>query len=145
MKNLISALYAKQCGVHKVIAKIDRINFSSVIKNLGIDSIVNPKQSTANSITRYVRALKNAMGNPVETLYKIIGEKAEVVEFIVAKPTKFLNVPLKALKLVKGVLVAAIVRKNEIIIPQEDLSGWAMCYPHNKDKHFSDFNDIIES
>jgi trk system potassium uptake protein TrkA len=146
-ENLISALYAKQCGVHKVIAKIDRINFFSVVKTLGIDSIVNPKQSTANSITRYVRALKNAMGNPVETLYKIIGEKAEAVEFIATKPTMFLNVPLKDLKLVKGVLVAAIVRKNEIIIPhgKDSVKQGDSVILITKDKHFSDFNDILAS
>ena len=77
----------------------------------------------------------------------IKANKAEAVEFIVAKPTKFLDVPLKDLKLVKGVLVAAIVRKNEIIIPhgKDSIKQGDNVILITKDKHFSDFNDIIAS
>jgi len=144
-ENLLTALYAKQCGVHKVIAKINRVNYASMIKDMGIDSVVSPKQITANGIIRYVRGLKNAMGNPVETLYKIIGDKAEAIEFVANQSTKFVNVPLHDLKLRDGILVATIVRKSEIIIPH----GKDVIKPGDsvilivKDKHFSDFNDII--
>lgn len=144
-ENLMSALYAKQSGVHKVVAKINRINYTAIIKNMGIDSVVSPKQITANGIIRFVRGLKNAMGNPVETLYKIIGGKAEAVEFIANQTTKFLNIPLRNLKLVSGVLVAAIVRKNEIIIPhgKDVIKQGDSVILIVKDKQFSDFNDII--
>lgn len=144
-ENLMSALYAKQSGVYKVVAKINRINYTGVISSLGLDSVISPKQITANRIIRFVRGLKNAMGNPVETLYKIIGDKAEAVEFIANQATKFLNTPLKNLKLVKGVLVAAIVRKNEIIIPhgKDIIKQGDSVILIVKDKQFSDFNDII--
>lgn len=144
-ENLIAALLAKQNGVHKVVAKINRINYDSVIKTLGIDSIVSPKQITANGIVRFVRGLKNALENPVETLYKIIGDRAEAVEFIANQSTRFLDKPLKDIKLVQGVLVAAIVRKNEIIIPhgKDVIKQGDSVILIAKDKQFSDFNDII--
>lgn len=144
-ENLMSALYSKQSGVYKVVAKINRINYTSVISSLGLDSVISPKQITANRIVRFVRGLKNAMGNPVETLYKIVGGKAEAIEFIANNSTKFLNIPLKNLKLVKGVLVAAIVRKNEIIIPhgKDIIKQGDSVILIVKDNLFSDFNDII--
>jgi len=144
-ENLLTALYAKQCGVHKVIAKINRENYISLIKDMGIDSVVSPKQITANSIIRYVRGLKNAMGNTVETLYKIIGGKAEAIEFIAGQSTKFLNKPLRDLKLKEGIIVATIVRKNEIIIPhgKDMIRQGDSVILIVKDKHISDFNDII--
>lgn len=119
-ENLISALLAKQCGVKKVIAKITRINNPAIFTGLGVDSIVNPKLITTNYILRYVRGLNSALDNPAETVYRIINEKAEVLEFIANKSSKLLNIPLKKLKLVSGVIIGAIARKNEIIIPHGD-------------------------
>lgn len=146
-ENLMSALLAKQSGVQKVVAKINRINYSGIIKNMGIDSVVSPKMIITNHIIRYVRGLKNALGNPVETLYKIIGDQAEAIEFTVNKSTRFLNIPLRNLKMVKGVLVAAIVRKNEIIIPhgKDVIKLGDSVILIAKDKQFSDLNDIIAS
>lgn len=144
-ENLLTALYARQCGVQKVIAKINRLNYATLIKNMGVDCVVSPKQITANGIIKFVRGLKNAMGNPVETLYKIIGDRAEAVEFVAGQTTKFLNIPLRYLKLVDGVIFAAIVRKNEIIIPhgKDVIKLGDSVIMIVKDKQFSDFNDII--
>ncbi|MEZ7872254.1 MAG: NAD-binding protein, partial [Eubacteriales bacterium] len=116
-ENLIAALLAKQYGVPKAVAKINRINFSAAIKNLGIDNLVSPKITTANYILRYVRGLQNAVDNPVKTLYRIMEGRAEALEFTADRHTRFLDVPLKRLKVAPGILVAAIVRQNEIIIP----------------------------
>lgn len=146
-ENLMSALLAKQCGVHKVVAKINRINYASVIKNMSIDSVVSPKLITSNRIVRYVRGLRNAMGNPIETLYKLIEDKVEAIEFIANKSTSFLNVPLKNVKIVQGVLVAAIVRGNEIIIPhgKDSIKMGDSVILIARDKQFQDLNDIIVS
>ncbi|OPZ89604.1 MAG: Trk system potassium uptake protein TrkA [Firmicutes bacterium ADurb.Bin419] len=144
-ENLMSALFAKQYGVQKVVAKINRINYTSVIKSMSIDNIVSPKLITSNRIVSYVRGLKNAMGNPVETLYKLIEDKVEALEFIANTTTKFLNIPLKNLKIVKGVLVAAIVRGNDIIIPhgKDTIKLGDNVILIAKDKRFQDLNDII--
>jgi len=143
--NLMSALMAKQSGVGKVIAKINRMNITSTINSLGIDCVVSPKTITANHITRYVRGLKNAMGNPVETLFKIIGGKAEVLEFNATQSTSFINVPLKDIKIKKNVLVAAIARGNEIIIPhgKDVIKEGDSVILISKGNQFSDLNDIV--
>ena len=145
-ENLIAALLAKQYGVHKVVAKINRINFSAAIKNLGIDNLVSPKITTANYILRYVRGLQNAVDNPVKTLYRIMDGRAEALEFTADSHTRFINVPLKRLKVKPGILVAAIVRRNEIIIPygndviREQDSVILISY----DTILSDLNDMVE-
>jgi trk system potassium uptake protein TrkA len=146
-ENLLASLYARQCGVRRVVAKVNRMTYASLIKGMGVDSVLSPKQITANGIIRYVRGLKNAMGNPVETLYRIIDGKAEALEFTAGKSTRFLNIPLRDLDLKKGILVAAIVRKNEIIIPHgnDEIRLGDSVILIVKDKHFSDFNDILAS
>ena len=115
--NVISALLAKQYGVKKVIAKISRAAYFSVIKNMPIDNVVSPKAITSNHILRYVRGLKNAVGNPVKTLYRLVGGRAEAAEFSVDHASPLIGRPLRDLPIAGGILIAAIVRGSQIIIP----------------------------
>lgn len=146
-ENLISAMIAKQSGVKKVIAKITRIDYPSIFHDMGVDSILNPNLITTNYILRYVRGLSNAMGNPADTVYKIVDEKAELLEFTANQSTKFLNIPLKKLKLADGVIIGAIARRNEIIIPHGDdvIKQGDNVIVVAVEKQIHDFNKVIIS
>ena len=54
----------------------------------------------------------------MNALYRIAGGRAEAMEFIVSPATRHLGVPLKDLRLRKGVLIAVIVRGKKVIIPE---------------------------
>jgi len=146
-ENFMSALLAKQAGVQKVIAKISRNNYISVIKSLGIESIVNPSQIITNYILRYVRGMKNAQGSPIEALFRIIDGRAEAIEFTANESTGFLNVPLKNLKFKEGILVAVIVRNNDILIPHgnDAIKSGDSVILIAKGRKILDLNDIIAS
>ncbi len=116
-ENLITSLYAHQCGVPKVILKINRQNYIPVIKKLGLDSIISPKFITANNILRYVRALDNSKGIAVEKLYRILNEEAEIAEFTAKHTPDLTDIKLQDLTLKNDVLIAAIMRNKKIIIP----------------------------
>lgn len=111
-ENLISALIAKQNGAKRVVSKISRMNYMGVVSKLGIDNVICPKIITTNQILKYVR------GNSIESLYRIVEGQAEILEFISKEDSEILNIPLKKLKLPKDVLVATIVRKDEVVIPR---------------------------
>ncbi|WP_252891317.1 NAD-binding protein [Thermoclostridium stercorarium] len=145
--NLMLALLAKQAGVPKVIAKISRNNYVNLIKSLGIDSIVNPGQITTNLILMFVRGLKNALGNPIKSLYRIVNNQAEALEFTINEPAKFLGIPLKHLKISKDILVAVIVRKNEIIIPHgnDSIKRGDSVILIAKNRQIFDLNEIIST
>jgi trk system potassium uptake protein TrkA len=115
--NLIMSLLARQSGVPKVITKVARIRSENMMKILDLDSVISPRLITANQILQYVRGLEAAKTTSIEALYKMINGQAEILEFLVFKDRWYLNTALRDLKLVKNVLIAAIVRKNEIIIP----------------------------
>ena len=101
------ALSAQRAGVGKVLAKMTRPNYMDLVRDMRVGSIVSPKDIVANQITRYVRALANSEGSAVEAL-----------EFTAtARSRAVLNKPLRALSLKDDVLVAAIARGSEIIIP----------------------------
>ncbi len=116
-ENLLSANFAREMGVLKVIPKITRDQFGSLMQKLSIDTYISPKILTANAIVRYVRALKNSGTSPAETLYRIVGGKAEALEFHVSRSTPHLNTPLSKIPLRQDMKIACIVRKNAAHIP----------------------------
>lgn len=121
-ENLLMAMSAQRAGVSKVIAKMNRLNYIEMMREFGVDSIISPKEITANQISAYVRALASSQGSAVEHLYKLLGGAIEAVEFTAVASTSFLDKPLKDLRLKDGLLVAAIAREGKTIIPDGNTS-----------------------
>ncbi len=118
-RNILSALFARRSGVKKVIAKTDSESMTALTRDLQIETSVSPKVVTTNMILRFVRAMaESAESENIMTLSKIIEGRAEVVEFVAEGDIKEIeNIPLKDLKLKKNLIIAGIVRKNDVIIP----------------------------
>lgn len=117
-ENILLSLFAKSAGHAKLVTKINRIDFDSVINHLDLDSIIYPKNVTAESIVRYVRAMKNTIGSNVERLYNVIKGKIEASEFIIRESSEIVGVPLMELDIRRGILVAAIIRDRKVIVPR---------------------------
>jgi len=116
-ENMILALNALNVNVNKVIAKVDHLHNNAIVGNLGIDSIICPKDITANHIVSYVRAMQNSVGSNIAAMSKITGGKAEALEFVVKDSMKFIGIPLAQLKFKSDLLVATIVREGRLIYP----------------------------
>lgn len=116
-ENLMTGLFAARQGVPKVVVKNNRVAYADIISAMGLDSIVSPKAITCQNILRYVRARENATGTKVERLYKLVGGKAEAIEFIARAGDPYIGVPLKNLTMRPGTLVGVIVRKGHVIVP----------------------------
>ena len=114
---IITSVYAKHCGVGKVVTRINHEHFAEILSDKELDSIVIPKKIVVQQITRYVRAMNNSLGSKMETLYKLADGKAEAMEFRVSDKAKCRGIPLKDLKLKPNVLIAAIIRGGKSIIP----------------------------
>ena len=116
-ENLMTALYAARQGVPKVVVKNNRLTYADIISSLGLDSIVSTRSITADTILRYVRARVGGGGTAVEKLFRLVGGKAEALEFIANKGDPYIGIPLKNLTMRQNTLVAVIVRRNKIIVP----------------------------
>ncbi len=117
-ENLIMSMYAAYKKVPKVITKINRLEYADVIRQAGIDRVISPKFITANHIVRYVRGMQNLKGSRIKTLYRIMGDMAEVVEFVATSSTKYLGIPLFQMPFKKNILITTIVRDGNVIIPK---------------------------
>lgn len=145
-ENLITAMYALDRGVDKVIAMTTRVNLPSIINKLGLDSVVSPKLVTAGYILCYVRGIQNSKGSVVESIYKIADGKAEVISFRANESTRFLDTPLRELKLKPETLIACIEHDGKAIIPHgnECIQSGDKVLVITKESHIiMDLNDII--
>ncbi len=145
-ENLITAMYALDRGVDKVIAMTTRVTLPAIINRLGLDSVVSPKMVTAGYILCYVRGIQNSHGSVVESVYKIAEGKAEVISFQANNSTKFLNTPLRELKFKSETLITCIEHNGKAIIPHgnECIQSGDKVLLVTKDSHvIMDLNDIL--
>ncbi len=117
-ENIFLTLFAKMHSNAKLIAKVNRIAFNDVVDSLDIGSVIYPKYLTADYILKYVRARQNSMGSNVETLYKILDDRAEALEFSIHEPSAVTDVPLNELNLKDNLLLCCINRNGTILTPR---------------------------
>ena len=115
--NIITSLYAKNRGISKVVVKVNRDYLSEIIENVGLNSVVSPKEIVSQQLARYVRAMSNSLGGSMETLYRLADGKVEALEFKVSADSACVNIPLKDLKLRPNILICALIRGSKSIIP----------------------------
>lgn len=117
-ENILLSLHAKKTSNAKVVTKINRISFNSVLGDLELDSITYPRLLTADSITKYARSMNESLHSNVENLYKLQDGKVEALEFYIKEENpKLTNIPLLKLPIKKNILICCINRQNRIIIP----------------------------
>lgn len=117
-ENVLLSLYARNHGVRKVITKINHIAFDEVINSLDLDTLIYPRETTAEYILQYARAMKNSIGSNVETLHRIIDNKAEALEFIIRDNFQHRNIPLQELPIKQDILIACITHNGRTVLPR---------------------------
>ena len=116
-QNILISFFAGSQNVPKVISKVNRPELATMAKRLGLDSIISTRSVVSDVLVQYARALQNSMGSSIETLYRLMDDKAEALEFIVRDDFPMLHVPLKDMPLKSNILVVGILRQRQAIIP----------------------------
>ena len=117
--NIIVSLYANNKNVPQVITKLGKSSQSHILDALSLGSFVCPKDLCCDNIVRYARAMINQSGAAI-SIHAIADNRAEALEFAVDETTKNIGVPLKEIKLQKNLLLACIIHKGTIQIPDGD-------------------------
>jgi len=117
-ENIITSLLASHMGVPKTITKLNRLDYTGVFSNIGLDTIVSPKQLTANEIVRFVRTVGVEDGAKMDTFYRIADGKVESIGFTVPADAGYVDIPLYKLKLKPNTLLASIIRDGTVMIPK---------------------------
>lgn len=146
-ENILLSLFARSKTKGKLVTKINRIAYDEVIKKLDLDTIVYPKDITAENVLKFVRAKNNTLGSSnMQTMHFILDGKAEALEFFINENCAVSDKPLEKLRIKKDILVACINRNGKIIIPKgQDLieTGDSVIVVTTK-SGLKDINDILE-
>ncbi len=87
-ENVLLTLFAKKHSNGKLVTKINRLEFDDILAGLDLGSIVYPKYMTCDYIVQYVRALQNEAGSNIKTLYRILDDRVEALEFTVHEESR---------------------------------------------------------
>jgi len=145
-ENMIVSMFANKKKVKKSIAQIKSADLFGMLDELGINNTVSPKHIVAGRIIGYIRALANTVGSNVLTMYQLVNDQVEALEFSAKRQEYFYDRPLKDLKIKKNCLVACIIRENETISPDSNTEirlgdNVVIVTTH---KNFDDLNDVFE-
>ena len=145
-ENIMLTLFAKNVSNAKTITKVHRIAYDEIIQNLDLGSVLYPQNITAEYIIQYVRAMQNSIGSNIETLYQLIENKVEALEFRVSQHSELIGIPLKELRLKENLLLACINRKGVIITPggQDSIEVGDTVIVVTTNRGFHDLKDILK-
>ncbi len=145
-ENIIISMYAYKQRIGKIVTKVNKASLVGLMESIRMASVISPKDITASKIIRYVRAKNDSRSSNIVTLYKLLDNKVEIIEFQAKETSKTLNVPLKAIPMKKNVLIASIIRGKEVVIPNGDdqiLAGDNVIVVTTT-QFFNNLDDILE-
>ena len=112
--NILSCLYARKFGVKRTIALVENIDYIDISQNIGIDSIINKKLSTASYIVRFT------MHAEVTSIKCLSGINAEVMELVANPHSSVTKKPIKDLNVPKRAIIGGVIRGNDSYIAVGD-------------------------
>ncbi len=110
--NILSSLLAKRYGCERAITLINKTTYNTLVGTLGVDVVVNPRGITVSKILQHVR---RGRIHAVHSLHEGFGE---LIEAAALETSSLVGVPLHEAKLPLGVIVGAIVRNDQVIMPR---------------------------
>ncbi len=145
-QNIVISMFANDIHVPKVITKINRTEYSDILRKAGIECVITPRILCTSDILRHVRAAESRQDSEVLALHRMVENQVEALEFRASSKTWYLDVPLKNVPLKKDILIAAIGRSGAVIIPGGDssfLEGDTVVIVVKSDMSLINFNDIF--
>ncbi len=112
--NIMASLLAKRSGCRKALALVNNNAYSSLLGTLAVDVMINPRETTVSSVLLHVRRGR------IRSAYTIRDGEAEVFEAEVLETSPLVGQTLQEARLPSGVIVGAIQRGDEVLVPRSD-------------------------
>lgn len=116
-ENIITSMFLDRVGVQKNITKVNRTSLLEIIHAPDFSSIITPKIIAVDTIMHFIRGRVNAQYSDLQAMHHLANGQIETLQFHIKEVNKMTAKPLSHLKLKKGILIAAIIRKGKTIFP----------------------------
>lgn len=112
--NIMSCLMAKSKKVKKTIALVENMDYFQLSQSIGIDTLINKKLLTANTIFRYIRR------GEVVDLTTLSSLNAEILEFIVKPDSKVNGMLIRDIDFPRSATIGGVIKEGEGVIALGD-------------------------
>jgi trk system potassium uptake protein TrkA len=112
--NMLSSLLAKQNGTRYVVSITQNPDYIPVLESIGIDVVLNPRVITINRILKYIRHAR------IISVARLHESNVEIIELEVLNKSRVVGKKLKDLNIPPNVIVATILKGNQMEIPRGD-------------------------
>ena len=145
-ENMLLSMFANKMKAKKAITRIKSDDLYDMLGELEIRNNVSPKNVVSGRVLSYIRARANKRGSNVLSLYRLVNNRVEALEFSARKKERFYSKPLRELHMKDNSLIACIIRGDEVMIPDGNSSielgdNVIVVTTH---KNFDDLNDLFE-
>jgi trk system potassium uptake protein TrkA len=110
--NILSALLAKRMGCGRVMALVNKSDYSTLMSELGIDVVIDPRAITVSKILHHVRRGR------IHSVHSLREGFGELIEADALETSPLVGKPLKDVRMPPGVLLGAVVRDGKVINPR---------------------------
>lgn len=112
--NILASLLAKRYGAERAVTLVNSNTYNPLLAPLGIDVVVNPRVITVSTILQVIRRGR------IRSVHSIGENFGEVIEAEALETSSLVGKPIKDAKLPAGVIVASIVRDDEVLMVDKD-------------------------
>ena len=108
--NILSCVVAKKLGVPRVIAQVENLEYVRLAEEMGVDSVVNKKLTTASRIFKFT------LSDKVHSVRYMSGTDAEVLEYTAAPGSRITKDILKDVEFPTNAIIGGVIRGGETFI-----------------------------
>ena len=112
--NVLSAVIAKREGARRTNVLVNEPDYGPLSQSVGIDRSIDPRATTVSTILQHVRRGR------IKAVYPLLGGEAEIIDAVALETSKLVDKPLGEANLPRGVVVGAILRGPDVILPEHD-------------------------
>ncbi len=112
--NIMTCLMAKSKKVKKTIALVENMDYFQLSNSIGIDTLINKKLLTANTIFRYIRR------GDVLAMTTLNNFNAEILEFKVKSDSKINGMKIKDIDFPRSSIIGGVIKNGKGIISLGD-------------------------
>jgi trk system potassium uptake protein TrkA len=112
--NILSSLLAKRSGCRGAMTLVNNSTYEQLITTLGVDVVINPRAITVSTILQHIRRGRILS---VHALREGVGE---VIEAEALDTSEVVGLPLRDVRLDKGIIIGAIIRDGQVVMPRGD-------------------------
>lgn len=115
-ENAVITMFVNSITNSKLITKMSRTLLIPMLEKNTRTSAVVPKKVISDMIISVVRSKANMRGSTMSFLYRLENQ-VEFITFEINENSNAIDIPLKDLKIKKGILIASILRNEKMIFP----------------------------